>query len=130
ILVKKRFQSSRRVETCWQSRFIETHERGKRVGGRCCSEGVLQEQGHETHGLLAKFSSNCRFSARSMVALIKQQIASALDGWKSSRELSGSVGVEQRLQSRQSFLGSRNAFLNRCITRDEGACDLCNTESA
>jgi hypothetical protein len=28
------------------------------------------------------------------------------------------AGAPQRLQSRQSFLGSRNAFLNRCITRD------------
>src|SRR5215469_12823123 len=85
---------------------------------------MLQKEGCETHCLVAKFSSNCGFCARAMVTPIEQQVESALDGWNSSRELSGSLGVEQHLQSRQSFLGSRNAFLNRCITRDEGTCDL------
>ena len=64
-----------------------------------------------------------------MVALVKEEIERALDGWKTRRKLGGSRDVEQSLRFREHFPGARYPLLDRRMSADECARDFIDTEA-
>src|SRR5262249_25186798 len=109
---------------------MKAHQRRKRVGRRRCSKGMIQQQSSKPHCLLAELDANCGFRGRAVVALVEQQIESALNSGKARRKLGGTLRVEEPLRACESFLGPGNTLFNGCIRGDEGACNLMHTESA
>src|SRR5262249_29580761 len=109
---------------------MKAHQRRKRVGRRRCSKGMIQQQSRKPHCLLAEFDANCGFRGRAVVALVEQQIESALNSGKAPRKFGGTLRVEEPLRACESFLGPGNSFFNCCIGGDEGARNLMNAEAA
>src|SRR5262245_17293564 len=109
---------------------METHQRGKRIGRRRGSERVRKKERRETHRFPAEFSTHHKLGGSAVVALIKEQIESALDCWEPGGEVFDARDVEQSFRSRKHFLTARNALFDRGLTAEEGVRDFTHTEAA
>src|SRR5262249_12750767 len=130
VLIEKRGQFARNVDSCRQTRGVKTHKRGQRVSRRRRPERMLQQQCREPHRLMAELGADCSFRGRSVIALVEQQIERPVDGRKSRRKVGRRGNVEQPLRSREQFLGTRYPLLNCSMAADEGARDLVYAEAA
>ena len=109
---------------------MEAHERGKRVRRRRRRQRVLKKQRRKTHRLLAELGTHRRLGRRAVIAFVEEQIECALDGRKAPREVVGARYIEQRLGSRQHFLGARDALLNRSVAAHERIGDFVYAKAA
>src|SRR5262249_57412896 len=123
VLIEKRSQFARNVDSRWQTRGVKTHERGQCVSRRRRPERMLQQQCREPHRLMAELGADCSFRGRSVIALVEQQIERPVDGRKSRRKVGRRGNVEQPLRSREQFLGTRYPLLDCSMAADEVARD-------
>src|SRR5215813_1281141 len=130
VLIEKRGQFARTVDSCRQTRGVKTHECGQRVSRGRRPERMLQQQCREPHRLMAELGADRSFRRRSVIALVEQQIERPVDGWKSRREVGRRGNVEQPLRCREQFLRTRYPLLDCRVAADEGARDLVYAEAA
>ncbi len=58
VLISERLQLSKAVHAPRQSGGVEAHQCGERIGLRCCSEPVIEEDGSEPHRLAAELRAH------------------------------------------------------------------------
>src|SRR5262249_2620041 len=73
VLIEKRSQFARNVDSRWQTRGVKTHEGAQCVSRRGRPERMLQQHCREPHRLMAEFGADCTFRGRSVIALMNSR---------------------------------------------------------